>query len=265
LGITALEVQANPFTSEEGAWIEPQARAAAESQGLVVWTDALQFVVAHIEAGLRRNLADFLGLQEVENTLSERSQDAAFANLVQAALPDETARLRFARLLRLLARERVPLTNLKEILESVAATGLPKHDLAEVLQAARLRLKAQLPGNQTDARQITLPPEVEASIANSIHHQTGKTFFAILPEDTQQLLSRIRELVGKHDAHDVLVTRDASLRPFVRRLVEVEFPDLMVLASEELISPRSPAELSNLNWDLTTANNLSTSLPTTNA
>jgi flagellar biosynthesis component FlhA len=149
-------------------------------------------------------------------------------------LPTEDARLRFARLLRALVSERVPIVAWPDILAVVRENGLAHHNLTDVVGEVRLKLKAQLPGADAETARITVGEEVEARIDPWIEEQDGKRFFAIPPEDTQALLTDIRELIDGAPDRSVLVTRRPDLRPFIRRLVELEFPDLMVLSEEEL-------------------------------
>ena len=44
------------------------------------------------------------------------------------------------------------------------------------------------------------------------------------------------------DGRAALVVRQAGLRPFVRRLVELDFPDLPVIEAGELSRPFAPLE-----------------------
>ena len=57
--------------------------------------------------------------------------------LINKVLPDEHARVRFARLLRTLVREQVPITAWKEIVASTQASGL--ENLEDAVRAVRMR------------------------------------------------------------------------------------------------------------------------------
>ena len=50
------------------------------------------------------------------------------------------------------------------------------------------------------------------------------------------------ELVGTPDRKLVLVVQYAELRPFLRRLVELEFPHLMAISQEELLPMDEPSQ-----------------------
>jgi type III secretory pathway component EscV len=116
----------------------------------------------------------------------------------------------------------------------VRGAGLESDDVHRAVCAVRLRLTPQLPGNTPEARRILLPQALEDELARWVWHADGKTFFAIPPQQTQNALNALRGLVEADDRSQVLVTRGAELRPFVRRLAEIEHPYLMVLAQEEV-------------------------------
>lgn len=219
---------------DTGCWVARTSWKAVERIGETLWPDETVFAAFHLRAILRGNLADLLGVQDMEALIESWREETPGADPSVVSLPADQARLRFARLLRALVRERVPIIAWQAILATVRETGLAKDDLTDMVRAVRLRLKAQLPGADPYTARIRLTEDLEARIDPWVRHQDGKHFFAIPPEDTQELLADIRELVRDAPHRPVLVTSRGDLRPFIRRLVELEFPDLMVLADEEL-------------------------------
>jgi tetratricopeptide (TPR) repeat protein len=233
----------HPITGEPGCWVSPNHWETVIRNGFELWADPLIFMVYHLEAIIRQNMADFLGVQEVENLLEIWKEDTEGLLLSQATLPDQTSRLHFARVLRALVKEKVPITPWKDILETVQSRDLKNYeDTLTAVRAIRLRLKTLLPGNSRTAKRLELPTEVEDKITPWIWHKQGKTFFAIPPSETQELLTEIRELVPPGDKSLALVVHHTELRPFIRKLVELEFPHLMVLSQEELLSPDESRE-----------------------
>jgi tetratricopeptide (TPR) repeat protein len=227
-----------------GCWISPQYWTQVTEAGLELWPDLLYFVTHQLEEVLRRNLAALLDTQQVENLLAKWRKEPALESDISIALADQESHLRFVRLLQQLVQERVPITNAKELLEGLRANPLVKDEISDSLVAVRLCLREQLPGNQPQSIRLEITPEVERTILSSIHFQGGKSFFAILPEDAQQLLTDIRQLLRTPGQRCVVVTRDTRVRPLLRRLVEWEFPNLMVIAQEELLTPEAIGELS---------------------
>jgi tetratricopeptide (TPR) repeat protein len=223
----------NPVTGDTGGWVPRDCWDTVASHGLSIWTETA-FIIAHLEAILRRNLTMFLGVQEVETLLAEWEKTDHGSALIATVLSQPLLRLRFARLLRELVKEQMAILAWKEILEVVGETGL--EDLDQTVLRVRLRLKWLLPGNHYSTRRSELPAEWEDKLISWLRRENGRAFLAAPPEESLQLLSDVRGWLQSRDTNTVIVVRDATLRPFVRRLLESEFPDLMVLAHQELLS-----------------------------
>jgi len=226
----------NPLTGKkDGAWVEDSELAAISATGTEVW-DHFQYMTYHLEAVLLANLSSFLGPQEVISHLEEWQADGANElqprqDLIKQALPDLSAKLRFTQVLQGLVRESVPITDLLTILGAFQTHGATDQEVIRVIEAVRQQIKADLPGNDTSKSFLYLSPGFEKEMKKWVWDRDGRVFFAIPPEPTQQLLSAVR---GAVDEKSVIVTRTAVLRPFVRRLIELEFPHVMVLSSSEL-------------------------------
>jgi type III secretory pathway component EscV len=114
--------------------------------------------------------------------------------------------------------------------------------------AVRLRLFAALETAASGRNALDLPDSVAATLQRFVVDVDGRTHLALPPEETQEALADIRTLVKAHEsAGSILVTKSERLRLFVRRLVEIEFPELMVVSAAELERMRgsvdTPAEV----------------------
>jgi len=210
----------------------------------------LVYIVQHLESVLRSNLANFMGLQETETLLENWAQEEQGAALIAVALPDPASRpasrLRFARVLRALVAEGTPITEWQRILETVHAAGLSGDDINPVVHAVRRALQAQLPGNAPGTRHIALPADTETELISWIQHREGKTFLALPPETTQDVLQTLRELIGMDDRRTALIVQSSELRPYLYRLASIEYPHLSVLARDETDDDvATPSEVKN--------------------
>jgi len=106
------------------------------------------------------------------------------------------------------------------------------------LRAARLHLRQSLPGNVDATTRLALPSNFEDQLLGI---SDGHAFLAAEPGQRLLFLAWLRGEMAHRDSRTVLVTRSPALRPLLRRLVEVEFPDLMVLAEEEVLSANTQA------------------------
>jgi tetratricopeptide (TPR) repeat protein len=220
----------NPTSYEAGGWIPSHLTETVVRHGLAVWTET-GFIIAHLEAILQDNLVMFLGVQEVGTLVDEWRKTPDGASLIPDVWNNPVSRLQFVRLLQALVKEQVPIVAWKQVLEVVRETGL--EDLVRATRAVRLRLKRQLPGNGSAFVRLEVPTEWERWLS----HENGRAIFAVSPREAHDLLAMVRGwMQSKQDSLHVLITRNPELRPFVRRLVETEFPRLAVLAQEETLS-----------------------------
>ena len=229
-----LTLAPHPLTRQPGCWVPADYWEALAARKIELWDDPLVFVIYHLEAFLRQNLAVFMGVQETETRLSIWEQSESGAALIKSALPDATARLRFVRVLRALLEEQVPLTRWEDILQAVQENGLPREDVSEAVRAVRLRLKPLLTGNRSEKlKSLKLPGEIESYIQRWLHHENGKTFLALPLQAAQEIIPAVTKLISDADKTEVLVTCGSEIRPFIRQLVQLSFPDLMVISQEE--------------------------------
>jgi len=93
-------------------------------------------------------------------------------------------------------------------------------------------IREQLPGNETGRSLLRLSPGFEAEIRRSLYEDNGHLILAMEPERCQRALTAVRN--GVNGRSHALVVEDGVLRPFVRKLVELEFPNLPVLSRGEV-------------------------------
>lgn len=236
---TAVVSVPNPLTGQPGFWVTAEYWQLISSQNVELWEEPLSFVVRHLEGLLRQNLTDFLGIQEVENMLENWGKSEEGSALINQALPDQTARVRFARLLRALVREQVPITSWKEILASAQNSGLA--NLANAVRTARVRLKRELPGNTPATPHYDLPSDWAATLDSWLKYSDGTSHFIPEGEPVHRFLLMLGDLLQSDETHAALVVDNPEIRPYVRRLVEWRFPYVTVLSRDEVVSQATSA------------------------
>ncbi|HKQ79951.1 MAG TPA: FHIPEP family type III secretion protein [Blastocatellia bacterium] len=235
----------NPQTGEhDGRWMDEDEANDAEDAGKASW-DHYQYAAYHLEAVLRLDLTSFIGIQETKELVNEWGKQGSEvesrirSEFTREVLPDTDSLLRFAQVLRGLVKESVPIKNLGAILksfqESSRGSGLRDDNMLSAIEAARLRLKGELPGNHEDSEFMYLSPGFEKEVECAIVDPNGKRFLAVLPALAQDLLSAFRKEVGqRRQSNLVIVIQTEGIRPFVRRLIEIEFPLVTALSAQEL-------------------------------
>jgi flagellar biosynthesis component FlhA len=162
------------------------------------------------------------------------SRQALFAQV----LPDTAAQQRLLQVLQALLREQVPIKQFDAILAEFATASHAPLDVIEIAERVRMALHSDLPGNETTRTLIKLPPLLEQIIVEGIQLQSEKVFLALTPERTQEFLSELRNEVDYRPVDTLtLVVSTPGIRPFVKRVVELEFTALPVLAEIELTLP----------------------------
>jgi len=219
----------DPVTGDEGWWIGETAWNKVESAGLALWP-FMEYMVRHLEALIRANLAEFLGCQEVRNTVEEK-----FPEVAQALRQDPEGLAALTRLLRSLVLEAVPIVALKEIVRLWQThRSLP---LPELLRMARLlpKVRRGLPGNRSDYRLYRTSKDFEAELNRWLTGSGDSRILAMELAACRDALAAVRK--GLDGARrSALVVDDASLRPFIRDLTKTEWPAPAVLSAEELAS-----------------------------
>jgi hypothetical protein len=203
--------------------------------------DPFQYIAAHLEAVVVDHFSSFLDLQKTDDilalwqSLSREKEAESRGNLVAAALPDLSAKIRLVEVLQWLLNEKVPILNLRAILEALQVNDDPKTDISLLVDAVRLSIRDELPGNDSSFQFLALSPEFEAAVKGNLRIANAKILFAIEPQPTQDFLAAVRDVVSAYRHwKTVIVTRTEGIRFHVRRLLELEFPRVRIISLQEL-------------------------------
>jgi flagellar biosynthesis component FlhA len=239
-----MTVTRDPLTGSRCCWLPERELDRLVKPVQATLLGPLDYVVRHLEGVLRRNLPSLLGVEEVETLIAGwmDADDGPF--VILTALPDRRARLRFARLLRELVRDGVPITDWRRLLGAARGEPLTVDHLGTAVRLLRQRLRELLPGNELTVYRFSLPEAWEMTLSD---HASGRHPRVVLreSEETLSYLGAIDDHVAQEDGPVALVMRWAELRPVVRALIEaeLELPNLTVLAADELLDGELPASL----------------------
>jgi type III secretory pathway component EscV len=235
----------NPLSGEQdGAWIEEKHWEDFQFSGAPLY-EYFEYIIYHLERILRTDLSPFLGVQEVHELLAgwqpangdKGAETRRQQELVSKTRLTSTENIRFIQVLRGLVKEGTPITQLSAILESFQQQSATDTEVITLIEAARRSIKDQLPGNSASFEFLYLSPAFEEEMNRWLRKVDGKIFFAIPPEETQALLTAFRSAIeGRKQNGLAVVTRLPGIRPFFRRVIELEFPRVVVLSADELNS-----------------------------
>lgn len=238
LGLINIEAElaVNPANGNECAWISKNDEQAAEAAQYTTW-DAQGYMVLHLSAVIRKNCAELVTVQRVAAMIRE------WANVLyrrMTAVPGGIAR--FTGILRGLLSEEASIRVFRPICEQyleLHQAGRSPVEIVEELRfgdAIRHHLRTNKPGVPLYELGTSFVRAMETGVFEHGHGQV----LALKPELCQEMLKVVRTEVSKLEKeakNPVVIVDDWRLRPFVRRLTELEFPHLAIVARRELIEP----------------------------
>ena len=243
LGVPA-EATEHPWGPIAASSLPVGHRAIVEDLGYTTWSPA-GWVALSLARVLRQNAASFVGLEETKAMLDKL--ECCYPTVVREAVPKVVTVPQLADILRRLVEERVSIRDLRAVLEALVDGGEPSSDPVTRTEHVRASLGAQIAyahvglGQQLAA--VLLDPTLEASIEDAVVVTPGASYVAMDPTLSGVMAAEIARVVAPTMARGkqpVLLTR-ADIRRYVRKLIEVDLPDVSVLSYQEL-----PPELSVL-------------------
>ncbi|MCS7080559.1 MAG: type III secretion system export apparatus subunit SctV [Chloracidobacterium sp.] len=235
-GIEGEEVR-NPADLRPGAWVPEDYRMLAMAAGLKIWEPS-DFLLLHVSHILRRHAHEYIGIQEAQALLDFVGRGAP--KLVEEVVPKIVSLHLFTDVLQRLVQEGVSIRDVKSILDALAEWGRIEKDPAQLTEYVRASLKRVISfrasGGKGTLFVYLLDPEIEDIIRGSIRRTSTAAFLALDPTISNDILAALREEVGAlpPTAQKPVIVTDMDIRRFVRKLVEVEFPNVSVLSYQEL-------------------------------
>ncbi|MDE1184516.1 FHIPEP family type III secretion protein [Paraburkholderia sp.] len=213
-------------------WVT-EATAASIDDPAILKATADEVVCEHLGEVCERSAAHFLGTQETRFLLDQLAVE--FRELVtQAGQAASTVQL--AGVLRQLLQQRIPVRNLRAILEAVVRVPAAERSMDRMVRDARIQLGRQIARNYADLTTWTIDAAVleasweaslEAQIRSGVDGEPQCTLSADELEHVQQVFAT--ELDGIP-----LVVTNAVLRPHLARLLRDFGRHVEVLAIEEI-------------------------------
>ena len=225
----------DPAFGMEAVWIEPSARDHAQTLGYTV-VDPSTVIATHLSFIIQGHAHEILGHEEVQNLLNTLAKSAPklVEDLVPRVLPLST----LVRVLQGLLSERVPIRNMRAIIETIAEHA-PKSQDAAVLQGqVRVALGRQIvqdiAGVNAELPVITLEPELEKLLQGSLAGNAANP--GLEPGLAERLQQRLMEATGRQETagEPAVLLVPPALRHTLARFTRSSVPNLHVLAWNEI-------------------------------
>jgi flagellar biosynthesis protein FlhA len=222
-------------------WVDAALKEEATMKGYTV-VDAATVLSTHLTELLKGNTADLLSYGEVQKLLKDLPKEQG--ELIKDIVPSLITVSGIQRVLQLLLAERISIRDLSTILEGIADALSFSRNPATVVEHVRARLARQICAQNTSYNGylplIALSAKWEQAFAESIIGTGEDRSLAMQPSRLSEFMTTVRdrfEQAAREGEAPVLVT-SASIRPFVRSLVERFRAQTTVLSQAE-IHPRA--------------------------
>jgi type III secretion protein V len=241
-GLAALGIKGeprdDPATGRARARIAAANRAAAEAADLPTW-DAAGYLFLALHAVIRRMAASFLDIDATRSLVD--SLDRPAHDRAAEIVPKVMSWFELTNVLQRLVDEEINVSDVGRILEALSQRESDVVDTAALAERARHALRRQITAKFARGHDplsvLLLATEIEALISSAIQRTSVGVYLALEPQLARDLLAAVRTQVNSLGARaagiPVLVTT-AAVRPFIRRLVSLEFPSLHVLSRQDL-------------------------------
>ncbi len=225
----------DPAFGMEAVWIEPASRDHAQTLGYTV-VDASTVIATHLSHVIQTHGHELLGHEEVQNLLN------GLAKTTPKLVEDLNKLLPLGVLVRVLQgllSERVPLRNMRTIVETLAEHATRTQDPVQLQSQVRVSLGRQIVqdivGMQTELPVITLEPDLEQLLTNSLAGTNAATP-GLEPGLAERMQRKLAEAAQRQEmsGEPAVLLVPPQLRQTLARFMRSIVPSMHVLAWNEI-------------------------------
>jgi flagellar biosynthesis protein FlhA len=228
-----------PVFKLPATWVTDVERKNAEISGYTV-VDAASVLVTHLSETVKRNCADILSRQDVQNLLDNLKQTNP--TVITELIPAQLNVGQVQRILQNLLDEGISIRNLAGILEKVSDHAAVTKNPDELSEHARRSLGPQIvkpyQSQSGSLQAITLDPRLEQQIAQGVRQSPTEVSLTMEPKLARHVVDtlsqRIQQLLTAGQPPIVMCA--PQIRLAFRRFFETTFSDLTVLSYAEVPS-----------------------------
>jgi flagellar biosynthesis protein FlhA len=228
-------VTRDPAFGMEATWIEPSLREHAQSLGYTV-VDAATVIATHLSHLIQTHAHELFGHEEAEQLLKGLAKTAP--KLVDELVPKVLPLATVVRVMQGLLAERVPIRNVRAIVEALAEAGPRSQDTQTLIASVRVALGRQIVqdivGLAEELPVITLEPDLERLLSNGLANTGGSP--GLEPGLAERLQRGLQEAAARQErgGEPAVLLTPPGLRAALARFFRVSVPGLHVLAWNEV-------------------------------
>jgi len=217
-------------------WVPESEKEKAQISGFTV-VDAATVISTHLTETIKNHAHQLLGRQEVQALLDMVAENSP--RLIEELVPKTVSLGGVQKVLQNLLKERVSIRDLHTILETVGDYAPLTKDFAQLTEYVRVALGRAIVqpylGKKSELSVLTLSPELEADINNSVERGETGAYLVMEPHRAQELLEKLRTAIetAAFPVQPVLLV-SGDVRLHLRRLVERFLAGLVILSHAEI-------------------------------
>ncbi|MEO1573732.1 MAG: flagellar biosynthesis protein FlhA [Pseudomonadota bacterium] len=234
--ISGIETK-DPAFGLDAVWIEPANRDHAQTLGYTV-VDTSTVIATHMSQMMQNQAHELFGHEEAQQLLDRLSQQAP--KLVEELVPKLLPMSVVVKVMQALLVEKIPLTNVRKIVEALAAHAPHSQDPDTLVQQVRVALGRsivqQISGLQRELPVLTLEPQLAQLLQTSQQAAVDGSAPGFEPGLVERVHSALGEAARRQEAsgETPVLLVDPSLRQWFARLARHSLPNLNVLAFNEV-------------------------------
>lgn len=227
----------HPATGRPAVWVDAQWEVLLEEAAFRTW-NAERYVLLRLATLARDHAADFVDIQTTQAMVEQ--VEGPYPALVQEVMPKIVGPQELCDILRRLVTEGISIRNLPRILEVLAERGKVTRDPVDLTEIVREGLSRYITHkysrNDGSLAVYLVDRAVEEMVAGSVRATETGTYLALPPDVTREILDAVSGEVREDVAagRTPILLTDQRARRYLKRLVSVEIPDVVVLAFQEL-------------------------------
>ena len=241
----------DPSFNMDATWIEPHQQARAENLGyMVVEPEAV--IATHLNQILSKQASELLGQDDVQALLDNLSKTSP--QLVSSTVPKLISLSVLTSILKSLLAEKMPISDLKRILEVLAGQNIKNMTPVELAEAVRPTISGlliqQIAPLNSPLPIITFSAELEQMIVN-IAKQTGPNGLILEANLIQKIVTAINDVIEKLQSENrkaVMITAPV-IRRDLSHMLRQHIPNLDVLSFTELPDNKKIEVVANIGSD----------------
>ena len=194
-------------------------------------------ISTHLMEIIKRHADELLGRQQVQTIIDnlKRQQPA----LVEEVVPKMFSIGEVQKVLANLLREGISIRDIGTILEILGDYGNVTRDADVLTEYVRQRLKRAITRSfipDGTARVITLNPDAEKTISESIHQTETGSQVALDPQQIQRLMANLKSAVDASISVGIapMMITSPAIRKHVKNISQQVYPELVVLSYNEI-------------------------------